>query len=104
MDVVDKIKKGEPVQNPGQDGEGAGRGRREVMRRAAAFLIAALLLASGADVAFAQYTVLTIIITRSNPAAGAADRSNQYVAAISRLPLPAAGARRRSIPTAPRLT
>jgi hypothetical protein len=38
------------------------------MRRAAAFLIAALLLASGADVVFAQYTVLTIIITRSNPA------------------------------------
>ena len=37
------------------------------MRSAAAFLIAALLLASGAEVAFAQYTVLTIIITRSNP-------------------------------------
>jgi len=37
-----------------------------MMRRAAASLIAALLLASGADVAFAQYTVLTIIITRSN--------------------------------------
>jgi hypothetical protein len=38
-----------------------------MMRSAAAFLIAALLLASRADVAFAQYTVLTIIITRSNP-------------------------------------
>ena len=37
------------------------------MRSAAAFLIAPLLLACGADVAFAQYTVLTIIITRSNP-------------------------------------
>src|SRR5436309_9282362 len=37
------------------------------MRWPVATLIAALLLASGADVAFAQYTVLTIIITRSNP-------------------------------------
>jgi len=38
-----------------------------VIRRAAPLLLAALLLASGADVASAQYTVLTIIITRSNP-------------------------------------
>jgi len=37
------------------------------MRRAAPLLLAALLLASGADIASAQYTVLTIIITRSNP-------------------------------------
>ena len=34
MENVDKIKRGEPVANPGQDREDAGRGRRGVTRPA----------------------------------------------------------------------